>query len=120
MKQLPEIEKKRFKRARSLSGRELPYALLMYIWSDHLPVNTVIPSAHTSQIKMLVIGSGVQGLDQWQTVRRSLAEDYRHAFGVHPGPVIDVAIMADTGYTRTKATGEHADIIMECWETRAE
>ena len=58
---LPEVEKKRFKRARSLTGRDLPYALLMYIWSDHVPVNTVIPSAHTSQVKMLVVASGSRG-----------------------------------------------------------
>ncbi len=119
MQLLIHSAKRREENRKPLTGVLLTW-LLMYIWSDHLPVNTVIPSAHTSQIKMLVIGSGVQGLDQWQTVRRSLAEDYRHAFGVHPGPVIDVAIMADTGYTRTKATGEYADIIMECWETRAE
>lgn len=116
---LPDVEKKRFKRAKSLSGRTPPYALLMYIWSDHLPVNTVIPSAHTSQIKMLVIGSGVQGLGQWQTVKRTLADDYRHAFGADPGPVIGVAIMTDTDNTRTKAVGEYADILMECSEAGA-
>ena len=116
---LPEIEKKRFKRAKSLSGRELPYALLMYIWSDHVPVNTVIPSAHTSQVKMLVAASGVEGLGQWQKVKRNLADDYRLAFGADPGPVIGVAVMTDTDNTRTKATGEYADILMECPDVEA-
>lgn len=116
---LPDVEKKRFKRAKSLSGRDLPYALLMYIWSDHLPVNTVIPSAHTSQVKMLVAASGVKGLGHWQQVKRTLAEDYRHAFGADPGPVIGVAVMTDTDNTRTRATGEYADILLECSETGA-
>lgn len=111
---LPEIEKKRFKRARSLSGRNLPFALLMYIWSDHVPVGTAIPSAHTSQIKMLVAASGVEGLGRWQMVKRNLADDYRQAFGAEPGPVIGVAVMTDTDNTRTTAAGEYADILMEC------
>jgi hypothetical protein len=111
---LPEVEKKRFRRAKSLSGRDLPYALLMYIWSDHVPVNTVIPSAHTSQIKMLVVASGAEGLGQWQTVKRSLANDYRFAFGAEPGPVLGVAVMTDTDNTGTRAVGEYADILMEC------
>jgi hypothetical protein len=116
---LPEVEKKRFKRARSLSGRDLPYALLMYIWSDHVPVNTVIPSAHTSQVKMLVVASGSEGLGQWQTVKRSLADDYRLAFGAEPGPVLGVAVMTDTDNTGTRAVGEYADILMECSGTGA-
>jgi len=111
---LPEVEKKRFKRAKSLTGRDLPYALLMYIWSDHVPVNTVIPSAHTSQVKMLVVASGAEGLGQWQTMKRSLADDYRLAFGTDPGPVLGVGVMTDTDNTGTRATGEYADILMEC------
>ncbi len=116
---LPDEEKKRFKRAKSLSGRDLPYALLMYIWSEHLPVNTVIPSAHTSQVKMLVAASGTKGLGQWQQVKRNLAEDFRHAFGAEPGPVIGVAVMTDTDNTRTKAVGEYAQILMECSDAGA-
>ena len=111
---LPDVEKKRFKRAKSLSGRDLPYALLTYIWSDHVPVGTVIPSAHSSQVKMLVVASGVEGLGQWQTVKRNPTNDYRQTFGTNPGPVIGVAVMTDSDNTRTKATGEYADILLEC------
>jgi len=111
---LPEEEIKRFKRAKALSGRELPYAMLMYIWSNHVPVNTVIPSAHTSQVKMLVAASGVEGLGQWQKVKRNLADDYQRAFGANPGPVFGVAVMTDTDNTHTKAVGEYAEILLEC------
>jgi Protein of unknown function (DUF3047) len=111
---LPDVEKKRFNRAKKLSGLNLPYALLMYIWSELLPVNTVIPSAHTSQVKMLVVASGVEGLGQWQTVQRNPADDYRQTFGANPGPVIGVAVMTDTDNTRTKAAGEYADILLKC------
>lgn len=111
---LPEVEKKRFRRAKALSGRNLPYALLMYIWSDQVPVGTVIPSAHSGQVKMLVAASGSEGLGRWQKVKRNLADDYRQAFAADPGPVIGVAVMTDTDNTRTTAAGEYTDIVLEC------
>jgi hypothetical protein len=111
---LPEAEKKRFDRARKLSGKEIPYAVLMYIWGDHVPVGTVIPSAHTSQVKMLVVASGTNGLGKWQSVQRKLADDYRRAYAADPGPVIGVAVMTDTDNTGAKAAGQYADIRFEC------
>ncbi len=111
---LPKEEQKRFQRAKSLSGRDGPYATLMYIWSDHVPVNTVIPSAHTSQIKMLAVASGPAGLGNWQSVKRNLAADYRRAFGAAPGRMLGVAVMTDTDNTGTKAVGEYADIRFDC------
>ena len=111
---LPEEEQKRFQRAKSLTGRDGPYATLMYIWSDHVPVNTVIPSAHTSQVKMLAVASGATGLGQWQSVHRNLAADYKRAFGAAPGRVLGVAVMTDTDNTGAKAVGEYADIRFDC------
>jgi hypothetical protein len=111
---LPEVEQKRFKRARNLTGREVPYAVLMYIWSDHVPVGTVIPSAHTSQVKMLVVASGKGGLGNWQTVQRKPADDYRRAYQAEPGPVLGIAVMTDTDNTGAKAAGQYADIRFEC------
>ena len=111
---LPDEEQKRFQRAKSLTGRDGPYATLMYIWSAHVPVNTVIPSAHTSQVKMLAVASGSKGLGQWQTVQRNLAADYKRAFGAAPGRVLGVAVMTDTDNTGAKAVGEYSDIRFDC------
>jgi hypothetical protein len=111
---LPEVEQTRFKRAKSLSGRQPPFAVLMYIWSDQVPVGSVIPSAHTSQVKMLAVASGSSGLGSWQTVQRNLAEDYRRAYGAEPGPLLGVAVMTDTDNTGTRAVGEYAGIRIAC------
>lgn len=111
---LSEDEQKRFQRAKTLTGRDAPYATLMYIWSDHVPVNSVIPSAHTSQVRMLVVASGPQGLGDWQSVHRDLAADYRHAFGTAPGRMLGVAVMTDTDNTGARAVGEYADIRFDC------
>jgi hypothetical protein len=111
---LPEAEQKKFRRAKAIARHSLPFSTLMYIWSDHVPVGTVIPSAHTSQVKMLVVASGANGLGAWQSVRRNLAADYRRAYGAEPGQVLGVAIMTDTDNTGTKATAYYADIRLAC------
>jgi hypothetical protein len=52
-------------------------------------------------------------------VKRNLRDDYRRAFGANPGPVLGVAVMTDTDNTHTKATGEYAEILLECSDSRA-
>jgi len=111
---LPEEERKRMNRAEKLSGTKPPFATLMYIWSEQVPVGTVIPSAHTSQVKMLVVASGKQGLGQWQTFQRDLAADYRKAWGGSAGPLLGVAVMTDTDNTGTQASGWYADLRLGC------
>jgi hypothetical protein len=111
---LPAEEKKRFEAARKLTGANLPYAMLMYVWSDHVPANTVIASAHTSQVKMIAVASGAGGLGRWQSVKRNVADDYRRAFGAEPGRLLGAGVMTDTDNTGSKAVGLYADIRLEC------
>jgi hypothetical protein len=111
---LPAEEKRRYAAAQKVAGIDLPYAVLMYIWTDHVAVNTVIPSAHTSQVKMIAVASGEKGLGSWQSVKRDVTEDYRRAFGAEPGPLLGVGVMTDTDNTGTKAVGSYADIRLEC------
>jgi len=53
-------------------------------------------------------------MGQWHTMKRSLADDYRLAFGADPVPVLGVAIMTDTDNTGSRATGKYTNILMEC------
>ena len=71
--------------AGQLSGRELPYATLMYVWSSSAPVGTVIPNPHTKRVQMIVVSSGASGVGKWQTLKRNVAEDYKRAFNEEPG-----------------------------------
>ena len=111
---LPAAEQRLARRAKAISGKDLPYATLMYIWSDLVAVETLIPSAHSSRVKMLVVASGAKGLGAWQAVRRDVAADYRRAYGEEPGPVVGIGVMTDTDNTGTKAAGEYADLRIEC------
>ena len=71
--------------AKRLYGRDLPYATLMYIWSNEAPVGTVIANPHTRRIQMIVASSGAAGVGAWQELSRDVADDYRRAFGEEPG-----------------------------------
>lgn len=111
---LSDAEQRKLKWAKRMSGREPPYATLMYIWSEQVPLETIIPSAHSGQVKMLVVASGTGGLGQWQSLRRNLRADYKRAFGTGPGPLLGVGVMTDTDNTGAKAAARYADIRLDC------
>jgi hypothetical protein len=51
-----------------LSGRELPYALLQYVWANTIPVGTVLENPYTRRVRMLVVASGADGVGRWQSL----------------------------------------------------
>jgi hypothetical protein len=107
---LPLKEKMNFEMANLISGQEIPYATLMYIWSGKSPVNTIINNAHTSRIKMIVVDSGWDNLDTWHKHQRDLAADYKRAYGESPGEVIGIALLTDTDNTKSEARAIYGDI----------
>ncbi len=96
---------------RLFSGREMPYATLMYIWENKLPVGTVLENAHSSRARMIVAESGSARLGQWLTMTRNVLEDYRKAFDEEPGKIISVGVMTDTNSTGSKVMAYYGDIL---------
>jgi len=107
---LPLKEKLNFEMANLISGQEMPYATLMYIWSGKSPIDTIINNAHTSRIKMIVVDSGWDNLGTWHKHQRDLAADYKRAYGVPPGEVIGIALLTDTDNTKSEARAIYGDI----------
>ena len=103
-------EKMTFEMANLISGQEMPYATLMYIWSGKSPVNTVLDNAHTSRIKMIVVDSGWESLGDWRKHERDLAADYKRAYGENPGEVIGIALLTDTDNTKSETRALYGDI----------
>ena len=103
-------EKMNFEMANLISGQEMPYATLMYIWSGKSPVDTIITNAHTSRIKMIVVDSGWENLGEWHKHQRDLAADYRRAYGEAPGEVIGIALLTDTDNTKSETRAIYGDI----------
>jgi len=107
---LPLKEKMNFEMANLISGQEMPYATLMYIWSGKSPVDTIISNAHTSRIKMIVVDSGWENLSTWHKHQRDLAADYKRAYGEAPGEVIGIALLTDTDNTKSETRAIYGDI----------
>jgi hypothetical protein len=103
-------EKMNFEMANLISGQEMPYATLMYIWSGKSPVDSVINNAHTSRIKMIVVDSGWDNLGQWHKHQRDLSADYKLAYGEAPGDVIGIALLTDTDNTKSETRAFYGDI----------
>ncbi len=111
---LPDAQQRQLALAKKMSGRDVPFATLMYIWDNRNPVGTVIPSAHSERLKMIVVESGKGGVGAWRSYRRNLVEDYRLAFGTAPGRMLGVAVMTDTDNTNAKAEGHYGPIRLAC------
>ena len=107
---LPLKEKMNFEMANLISGQEMPYATLMYIWSGKSPVDTIITNAHTSRIKMIVVDSGWENLGNWHKHQRDLTADYKRAYGEAPGEIIGIALLTDTDNTKSEARAIYGDI----------
>jgi hypothetical protein len=93
-----------------LSGRDLPYATLMYIWAPRAPVGTVIANPRTRRIQMIVAASGPADVGRWQAQRRNVPADFRRAFGEEPGRMIAVGVLTDTDNTGEYAETWYGDI----------
>ena len=96
--------------SRAASGRELPYATLMYVWSGVHPVGTVIANPRTRRIEMIVASSGSGEVGKWQTLKRNLHDDFQRAFGERPGRLTAVGVLTDTDNTRSRAEAWYGDI----------
>ena len=93
-----------------ISGHEMPYATLMYIWENKAPVGTVIANSRTARIQMMVAESGAAHVGQWQSYERNIVDDYVKAFGEQPGRLIAVGIMTDTDNTGEITESWYGDI----------
>lgn len=96
--------------SRSLTGEDMPYAVLMYVWSNALPVGTVITNPRTDRIRKIVVESGPDRLRQWQRYQRDVRADFEQAFGEAPGVLQSIGIMTDTDNTRGRTQAAYGDI----------
>jgi len=111
---LPDEEQRYFARIKRLTGRDMPYAMLMYIWDNKNPVEMVVPSAHTTRVKMIVAESGGAGVGAWRSYQRNVAQDFERAFGEKPGKVLGFALMTDTDNTGETAEGFYGPLRLTC------
>jgi hypothetical protein len=114
---LPRSDRTVMYLAHQLSGQQLPYATLMYIWSNDVPVGTVIPNPHTRRIQMVVASSGATGVGAWQKLSRNVADDFRRAFKEEPGRLLAYGVMSDTDNTGQSVEAWYGQIHLESKKT---
>ena len=98
--------------ARTLTGEEMPYATLMYVWSNHHVPGTVLKSSRTERIRKLVLESGPDRLNRWLDYERDIRADFVAAFGEEPGRLIAVGIMTDTDNTRSSTQAWYGPVVL--------
>ena len=107
---LPLLERSIFYLTEKLSGRQLPYALLQYIWAREIPVGTILEHPYTRRVRMLVVASGPARVGHWHSFSRNLLEDFRHAFHEEPGLLTGVGVLTDTDNTGGSVEAWYGDI----------
>jgi hypothetical protein len=107
---LPKMDQVALYFARKLSGRDLPYAMLMYIWSNSAPVGSVIENPHSRRIQMMVVSSGAAGVGAWQKLSRDVPADFRRAFNEEPGRLLAYGVMSDTDNTGETVEAWYSEI----------
>ena len=107
------LEKAQYQAARLLYGQYPPLAAINYIWESKASQGTIVPNPYTRRVKMIVVESGPEKLNQWVREERNLYQDYRQAFGEEPPMTSGVAIMTDTDNTGESATAYYGDILFK-------
>ena len=107
------FDKAKYELIKLLYGRYPPLAAINYIWESKAPKGTVVPNPYTERVKMIVVESGVERVNQWVSEERNVYEDYKKAFGDEPPLISGVAIMTDTDNTGESATAYYGDIIFK-------
>lgn len=107
---LPLREQMFFERVKLLAGHDMPYAMLMYVWDNRRPTETVARNFHTSRIQKIVVQSGPQGVKEWLSYRRDIVADYERAYGRKPGRLIAVGVLTDSDNMRESVRAWYGDI----------
>ncbi len=94
----------------ALTGEELPYATLMYVWCNKRQTGEIITNPRTDRIRKIVVESGPKNLGQWLDYERNIRADFIAAFGEEPGALTGIALMTDTDNTQTRATAWYGPV----------
>jgi Protein of unknown function (DUF3047) len=95
---------------RALTGEEMPYATLMYVWCNSRASESVVRSPRTDRVRKLVLESGPGRLHQWLDYERDVRADFEKAFGEPPGALVGIALMTDSDNTRSTATALYGPV----------
>lgn len=104
--------------AQLISGHDMPYATLMYVWGGNSTIDSVISNAHSSRVRMIVVDGDQSPIGEWRKHSRNIAEDYKRAFGENPGKLIGIGIMTDSDNTKSNVKAIYGDIELQMMKVK--
>ncbi|MFC1814822.1 DUF3047 domain-containing protein [Thermodesulfobacteriota bacterium] len=107
------FEKAKYEAARLLYGEYSPVGAITYIWESKSPKGTIVPNPYTDRVRMIIVESGDNRLNQWIQEERNIYEDFKRAFEKEPSLISGVAIMTDSDNTGESATAYYGDIVFK-------
>jgi hypothetical protein len=110
MTKLNVVERSLTRLARLVYGDEVPLATLCYVWDGKASVGTIVPSAYTSRVRMIVVQSGPAHVNEWVAFERNVLADFQAAFGEPPARITGVAVAVDTDNTGEAVTTHFGNI----------
>lgn len=88
--------------------RKVPKSI-RYTWSSSLPAGTELSKFFGNQ-KIVVMGSGQEGLGEWHTFERNIVEDYKRLFGdAPPETPIALLVLSDGDDTNSETKADYDD-----------
>jgi hypothetical protein len=100
----------KLKMARSLFGKGLPDAAVVYVWDNTHSVGTSRKSSYTDRSHLIVAETGSHRAGAWVSERVDVGSDFAKAFPKQPGRPIQLAVAADGDNTNSKGRAAFADI----------
>jgi DUF3047 family protein len=100
----------KLKMARTMFGRTVPDAAVVYVWDNSHPVGTARKSSYTDRSQLVVAETGNARAGSWVTERADVASDFAKAFGGKPGKPIQLAVASDGDNTKSKGRAAFADL----------
>ena len=95
----------------TLYGRDVPGAVINYLWTNHEPAGAHWDNPYTSVSKMLALESGTA--TDWKTERVDVVADYEALFQHAPPPLLALALMTDSDNSCQRAVADFGDFRFE-------
>lgn len=96
--------------ARTVYGKTLPDAALVYVWDNTHAVGTERKSVFTDRMQIVVSETGSSTARTWVMERADVAADFGRAFGNKPGTIRYIGLAADGDNTKSAGRAAFADI----------
>lgn len=107
---LPFADRLWINQVKLISGIDMPYATLEYVWGGGAPPETVVVNSYSARIRTIIVRNVPEPLNQWVTETRDVVADFRRAFGEEPGRITAIAVYTDGDATGARSQGYYGDL----------